>query len=131
MDIIKNRKEWIDALRSDDFIPAFHRLKRIGMAGTYHCPWGIACEIYHKHNISSSSWTEREQGVQNFMIENDFNEDNDSYPPSEVLEFFGSYGDEMSDIMGMNDEDEKPFGEIADFIEEDRYRNDYNKVRSK
>ena len=118
-DFAKNRKEWVDALRSGQFETAFHRLKRKGADRVYHCPWGVACEIYKQHNPGTVTWHDYAAPDGGIRYRMRINGDpcGSSFPASEVYEYFGFTYEDMRLIVNQNDEIYRSFDEIADYIE--------------
>ena len=138
MNTHKNRQEWIDALRSERYMQGRIHLKYYEDGGDevypIYCPWGVACEIYHGYNPKTTEWSEPDPyeedvklydtGRCHFWVER-YNNDLDcteklgciGLPIEEILDFFGSNNDEMSEIIDMNDWQDKTFEEIAEYIE--------------
>ena len=118
------RQEWIDALRSGEYSQGRIHLMFVHKDGTgkrsLHCPWGVACEIYHKHHPEVSEWIASTNTAQrkNFAIViNDEEFVSYGYPIRTIYEFFGSTSKEMEIIAEMNDWKDKTFEDIADYIE--------------
>lgn len=113
--------QWLKTLRSNKFSQSKHALRR-GKNGVFgYCCLGVACELYgQEHNVP---WTPAEQNTFRFMEQK-------AYLPSSVRTWLGlkdehikigKYSDRPEHILALlNDDDDKSFAEIADFIEKNK-----------
>lgn len=106
------------ALRSGDYKPnprGLYLKQRIG-EHIYHCPWGVACEIFSRY--IDGEWREDSSGIFHFKLDR---ANVLCYPPFRVTRFFhiGNFdykGDRIG-IIHAHDKLKLPFSEIADLIE--------------
>ena len=120
MDKQANRRRWIAALRSGEYEKGKHSMKKNNHyfdGITRHCPLGIACEIYHSDHPSKSKWiVNLPQEIESFCI-GDFSNSSSTFPPDEVVEYFGMTPYRMRVIAGLNDDRDADFDMVADYIE--------------
>ncbi len=103
------KKLWIDALRSDKYKQGKGDLR----IGDSFCCLGVLCDIYRKK--------QKKKGV-GWVNLSQFRTDlsgitSKSTLPDSLAEKLGIELSTESILMGMNDEDDKSFKEIADYIE--------------
>lgn len=138
IDTERNRLEWVNALRSGEYVQGHFKLKQIdGDGEVEHCPWGVACEIYKTHNPGCCEWSEYSEDdwrssaflCKDYNLDDNytFQSDYHQYPPKRVIEYFiGDLENIYSGtIIAFNDESEFSFNEIADCIENDTVPENY------
>ena len=116
----ERRIEFINALRSGEFNKGLKTLKRRTKTKTYHCAWGVGCEVFHKHNPDTSQWTDSQIPCMDVKVFFSVNNDDvySSLPPFDVQDFFGLSDYACRTIMELNDKTiSDNFDEIADWME--------------
>ena len=121
MDKKDNIQRLIDALRKGYYIKGkgvmkFHTASKGELR---HCPLGVACEIFLEENdFSEWEWNINDHtGIYNFV-----NKENTqlsaSYPPEEVLEYFGLNSFNARSITTLNDlQKHRQYTEVIEYLE--------------
>ena len=135
--IAENRQEWIDALKSGDYLQGQQRLRQLNGDGEVeYCPWGVACELYRNHNPEEFQWSDfrddnwKSSGFRSrdpdLYVDPMHDSNSHQYPPVKVVNFFiGDLNRIYSDkIIEFNDEYELSFDEIAYLISIDAFPED-------
>lgn len=119
MNTTKNRNELVSELRSGKYNQRQSYLKTVWADGEKHCPWGIACEIYHKHHPSTSRWIRHKMyNFVGFAIDGEYPDEEYCVPYTIVMDFFGIDTKLAYEMIEMNDR-YVPFDMIADHIEKE------------
>lgn len=101
-------KVWTDALRSKKYPKAEGLLRDIGGEEEKFCALGVLCELYRREH-PLSHWD-------NYQFVSDTDE-SDTRPPDEVLEWAGVPKGEVNVVMEMNDNEQRSFEYIAEYLE--------------
>lgn len=117
-----NRLERLaDALRGDLYMKGkggmkFHRSDKDGI---FHCPLGVACEVFLEENeLSGSDWVFDDVTLQYEFASPGSMFLQRHYPPEEVLEYFSLNRMDAICIARINDNDNnRNFSEVIQFLE--------------
>lgn len=105
------KKEWIEALRSGEYIQGKNVLKRLeDNVIVTHCCLGVACELL-KYKLELKEEVESGTSIFNGVYE---------YLPTKVAEFIDIALEQQENLAWMNDEDYS-FEQIATELEKDVY----------
>lgn len=100
--VVENRRKFIDALRSGDWIQTRFALH----TSEGYCCLGVACELSELGDWQSSG---SEHPYMSYLGES-------VSMPSEVMQFYGFTENEAEYLAGMNDDILASFNQIADWI---------------
>ena len=101
-----NLQKLIDALNSGKYEKGIGKMKyrRFNQNGVFHCPLGVACEVFLEENKSSGWDWDFDMYAGTYDICNiEYGKASRSVPPKEVLEYFGLNEDNASHIIKLND----------------------------
>ena len=122
METQNNRKKWAEALRSGEYKKGSGLLKcnNYPELETRHCPWGVGCEVYIQENKDTFYWTHNDVNKVFYFGSFDHNiltVPTYTFPPREVVEFFGMSKHDMHHIVDMSDEGILTFEGVANYVE--------------
>lgn len=106
MDKKDNLQKLINALSSGKYKKGIGKMKycRLNQDGVFHCPLGVACEVFLDENKTSGWDWDFDMYAGTYDICNiEYCKVSRNVPPKEVLEYFGLNKNDASHIIKLND----------------------------
>jgi hypothetical protein len=100
------KQKWVEALRSGEYKQAQYGLKRQGG----FCCLGVLCDLH-----DNTKWENDEDGYSFYQIGDEIQS---TWLPESLEKELAIPSSELSNLVTMNDADNKTFAEIADYIEQ-------------
>jgi len=103
--------KWLEALRSGRYEQGQGRLRR----GNTFCCLGVGCDVAIKEELVDGTWR---VDANYYFFEVVGYLDCSHVLSYELIDLFGIDSDIHDRLISMNDDDERSFAEIADYLEE-------------